>query len=37
MISKPATLLLGIIYEKPLNAYEITKLSIFKEEKNNEE
>lgn len=26
MLSKPATLLLGIIYEKPLNAYEITKL-----------
>lgn len=26
MLSKPAALLLGIIYEKPLNAYEITKL-----------
>lgn len=26
MLSKSATLLLGIIYEKPLNAYEITKL-----------
>lgn len=26
MLAKPATLLLGIIYEKPLNAYEITKL-----------
>lgn len=26
MLSKPAMLLLGIIYEKPLNAYEITKL-----------
>lgn len=26
MLSKPATLLLGIIYEKPINAYEITKL-----------
>ena len=26
MLSKPATLLLGIIYENPLNAYEITKL-----------
>jgi len=26
MLSKPATLLLGIIYEKSLNAYEITKL-----------
>ena len=26
MLSKPATLLLRIIYEKPLNAYEITKL-----------
>lgn len=26
MLSKPATLLLGIIYEKPLNPYEITKL-----------
>ena len=26
MLSKPATLLLGIIYKKPLNAYEITKL-----------
>lgn len=26
MLSKPATLLLGIIYEKPLNAYEITKM-----------
>lgn len=26
MLSKPATLLLGIVYEKPLNAYEITKL-----------
>lgn len=26
MLSKPATMLLGLIYEKPLNAYEITKL-----------
>lgn len=26
MLSKPAVLLLGILYEKPLNAYEITKL-----------
>ena len=26
MLSKPAMLLLGIIYKKPLNAYEITKL-----------
>lgn len=26
MLSKPATLLLGLIYEKPLNAYEIIKL-----------
>ncbi|MDE7333505.1 MAG: PadR family transcriptional regulator [Lachnospiraceae bacterium] len=26
MLSKPATLLMGIIYEKPVNAYEITKL-----------
>ena len=26
MLSKPATMLLGIIYEKPLNAYEITKM-----------
>lgn len=26
MLSKPATLLLGIIYKEPLNAYEITKL-----------
>lgn len=26
MLSKPAALLLGIIYKKPLNAYEITKL-----------
>lgn len=26
MLSKSATLLLGIIYDKPLNAYEITKL-----------
>ncbi|MDE7273338.1 MAG: PadR family transcriptional regulator [Lachnospiraceae bacterium] len=26
MLSKPATLLMGIINEKPLNAYEITKL-----------
>lgn len=26
MLSKSATLLLGIIYKKPLNAYEITKL-----------
>ena len=26
MLSKPATLLLGIIYKKPINAYEITKL-----------
>ena len=26
MLSKPAAMLLGIIYEKPLNAYEITKL-----------
>lgn len=26
MLSKPATMLLGIIYEKPLNAYEIIKL-----------
>ena len=26
MLSKPAMLLLGIIYEKPMNAYEITKL-----------
>ncbi len=26
MLSKPAALLLGIIYDKPLNAYEITKL-----------
>lgn len=25
MLSKPATLLLGLIYEKPLNAYEIIK------------
>lgn len=23
MLSKPATMLLGLIYEKPLNAYEI--------------
>lgn len=26
MLSKPATMLLGLINEKPLNAYEITKL-----------
>ncbi len=26
MLSKPATMLLGLIYEKPLNAYEIIKL-----------
>ncbi|KAI4452188.1 hypothetical protein C823_006770 [Eubacterium plexicaudatum ASF492] len=26
MLSKPATMLLGFIYEKPLNAYEIIKL-----------
>lgn len=26
MLSKPATLILGLISEKPLNAYEITKL-----------
>lgn len=26
MLSKPATLLMGIIYQKPLNAYEMTKL-----------
>lgn len=26
MLSKPATLLMGILYDKPLNAYEITKL-----------
>lgn len=26
MLSKPATMLLGIIYKEPLNAYEITKL-----------
>lgn len=26
MLSKPATVLLGLIYEKPLNAYEIIKL-----------
>lgn len=26
MLSKPATLLMGILYAKPLNAYEITKL-----------
>ena len=26
MLSKPATMLLGLIYEKPLHAYEITKL-----------
>lgn len=26
MLSKPAALLMGILYEKPLNAYEITKL-----------
>ena len=26
MLSKPATMLLGLIYEKPLNAYEINKL-----------
>lgn len=26
MLSKPATMLLGLIQEKPLNAYEITKL-----------
>lgn len=26
MLSKPATLLLGIVYGKPLNPYEITKL-----------
>lgn len=26
MLSKPAALLMGIIYDKPLNAYEITKL-----------
>ena len=25
MLSKPATMLLGLIYEKPLNAYEIVK------------
>ena len=25
MLSKPATMLLGLIYEKPLNAYEIIK------------
>ena len=25
MLSKPATMLLGVIYEKPLNAYEIIK------------
>lgn len=25
MLSKPATMLLGLIHEKPLNAYEITK------------
>ena len=25
MLSKPATMLLGFIYEKPLNAYEIIK------------
>ena len=28
MLSKPATMLLGLIYEKPLNAYEIIKLLI---------
>ena len=28
MLSKPATLLLGIIYEKPLNAYEIDRKSV---------
>lgn len=26
MLSKPAALLMGILYEKPLNPYEITKL-----------
>jgi len=26
MLSKPATMLLGLIHKKPLNAYEITKL-----------
>ena len=26
MLSKPATMLLGLIYEKPLNAYEIIKI-----------
>ena len=26
MLSKPAALLMGIIYQKPLNAYEMTKL-----------
>ena len=26
MLSKPATMLLGLIYENPLNAYEIIKL-----------
>lgn len=25
MLSKPATMLLGLIYKKPLNAYEIIK------------
>ena len=25
MLSKPATMLMGLIYEKPINAYEIIK------------
>lgn len=25
MLSKPATVILGLIYEKPLNAYELIK------------
>ena len=29
MLSKPATMLLGLLYEKPLNAYEIIKILSF--------